>query len=266
MLTLFDKIGVNIMSEVRNKQHHFQKAAMYDTLANYYKYSNPSMHIHYYQKHIHHLNKAIQMIRSEAAEAMEGRVHGAAIRIIHAAPNTQSVDVYLNGTKISKDLPYHGVTDYISLPAGKYQVDIYPAGTMVSTLFSKKIIVKQGHVYTLAASGTTDKLRLFEFEDRLNVPIGKTKLRFIHLSPDAPAIDIAFKQGDVIFSNIAYKQATKYIELTPMPIEAEVRLAGTKNIVLSLPMLELRPNEGYTIVAIGLVDTEPKLEAIIIPH
>lgn len=266
MLTSIDKIGVKAMSETRNKQYYFQKAAMYDALAKYYKYSNPSMHIHYYQKHIHHLNKAVQMLRTETQEVMEGRIHGAAIRIIHAAPDTKSVDVYVNGTKISKDLPFRGVSEYISLPAGKYQVDIYPAGTMVSTLFSKKISVKNGHVYTLAASGTPEKLRLLEFEDRLGVHSGRTKLRFIHLSPDAPAVDIAFKNGDVIFPNISYKHTTNYLELTPMSIEAEVRVTGTKSVVLSLPMLELRPNEAYTVVALGFVEKEPKLEAIVIPH
>lgn len=254
------------MSETRNKQHYFQKAAMYDALAKYYKYSNPSMHIHYYQKHLHHLNKAIQMLRSEAQEAMEGRIHGAAIRIIHAAPGTSNVDVYLNGTRIGKDLPYRGVSEYISLPAGKYQVDIYPAGTMVSTVISKKIIIKNGHVYTFVAGGSTDKLRLLEFEDRPNVPSGRTKIRFIHLAPDAPAVDIATKKGEGIFSNISYKHATNYIELTPMPIEAEIRIAGTNTVILSLPTLELKPNETYTVIAVGLVETEPKLEAIVIPH
>ncbi|MDI3411629.1 hypothetical protein QKW52_21435 [Bacillus sonorensis] len=36
-------------------------------------------------------------------------------------------------------------------------------------------------------------------------------MRFVHLSPDAPALDLAIKKGPVLFANIPFANASHYI-------------------------------------------------------
>ena len=43
-------------------------------------------------------------------------------------------------------------------------------------------------------------MRLLVFENQPRVPINESKVRFIHLSPDTPPLDIAVKDRDVDFS------------------------------------------------------------------
>lgn len=254
------------MSTKRNHHDYFEKAAMYDLLAMYYKYIDPTTHMMYYQKHLKYMHKAIQSYRTDMMPGTNmGGAQPARVRVLHAAPGAGNVDIYVNGNRILRDFPFKQSSNYLSLPAGKYQIDIYPAGNMVSTVISKKVTVEGGRFYTLAAIGQPEKqLRLLAYEDEPRVPAGEAKVRFIHLSPDAPAVDIAVKNRDVIFPNVSYKQATNYLGLSPMTVDLEARVAGTNNVALSLPGVQLRPNEVYTIVAVGLLSGEPELETIVL--
>ncbi|WP_308302513.1 DUF4397 domain-containing protein [Peribacillus deserti] len=240
----------------RDAEHYFQKAAKYDLLASYYKYTNPDLHIQYYSKHLRNLQKAVQGVRTGPAPSR--------VRIIHASPDSPNVDIYVNGMRTMRDVTYKHVSDYLSLPPGRYQIDIYPAGTMVSTVISRKVNVAAGKFYTLAAIGPAKNLRLMPIEDHLFVPSSETKVRFAHFSPDAPSVDLAVKNGDVIFSKAEFRNVTDYVGLTPMTMDLEVRLAGSSTVVLSLPNVRLNPNTAYTILVLGSSKGRPELEAIIV--
>ncbi|WP_044022124.1 DUF4397 domain-containing protein [Bacillus sp. SG-1] len=241
-----------------HREPYLQKAAMYDLLSMYYKYSDPRLHIHYYHKHLKNMQKAIYGTRDRQQS------RPAQVRVLHAVPDAPNVDVYVNGTKALGNLAFKDISEFMALPAGKYHIDIYPAGTSVSTVISKRVTVESGKIYTLAAVGKGNKLQLLPFITDPFVPSGETKVRFIHLSPNAPAVDIAVKKGDVIFPKVSFKQATDYLGLTPMTVNLEVRAAGTKDVALALPNVALKPNQAYTIFAVGLLGETPELEVLMV--
>lgn len=229
------------MPTERNQQWYLQRAAKYDRLAQYFKYIDAAQHIAYYHKHLHCLNQACQLMRTNNtapfADTQQG--HQARVRIFHGSPDAGPIDIYINGTRILKDFSYKGVSSYATLPAGSHQIDIYPAG-MVSALVSRPFITEAGKVYTIAAVGIEANFKLALLEDHPEVSPGETKVRFVHLSHDSPAVDIAVKNRDVVFPNIAFSQASKYIALTPMTVDLEARIAGTQNAVLSFPECNLK--------------------------
>lgn len=245
-----------------NNRPYFEKASMYKMLADYYHYSNPTLHDYYYKKHIKNLQKMIASERSEVT--VSNSEQPAKVRVLHAIPDAPNVDIYVNGTRILKDFPYKKLTDYLPLPKGKYQVDIYPTGNVISTLISRKVEVDNGKLYTLVATGSGKNLRLIPFEDHSNVPQGEAKVRFIHLSPNTPAVDVVVKHSDVVFTNIPYRKATNYLGVTPMTIDLEIRPAGTEKALLALPNVQLQPNTVYSIYAIGLNQGKPPLEGLIL--
>lgn len=254
------------MPTERNQQWYLQKAAKYDLLAQYFKYIDAAQHIAYYHKHLHCLNQAFRMMRTnntvpaeEAHQEQQARV-----RMFHGSLDAGPLDIYINGTQILKDFSYKEASGYAVLPAGKHQIDIYPAGSMVSTLLSRKITAAADNVYTIAAAGSAAKLKHVILEDQPEVPAGETKVRFVHLSDDAPAVDIGVKNRDVVFPNIAFRQASRYMALTPMTVDLEARVAGTPNAVLSIPRVQFKADQAYTLLAVGSVAKEPELEAIII--
>jgi hypothetical protein len=248
------------MSEKRTYSDYLQKAAMYDMLAQFYKYSNPNLHMHYYLKHFKYMNKANNWMRVNASPIQEE----ARIRVLHTSHDAINVDIYINGSRMIKDLPFKHVSNFLALKAGKYHIDIYPSGNMVDSVLNKSISVESGKSYTLATIDHSKKMRLLIYPNQPEVPANEAKVRFIHLSQDSPVMDIAVKDRDVIFPNVSYKQSTEYLGLTPMTVDLETREAGTRNIILPLPKVQFKANEAYTVVFLGLTQDKPELEAIIL--
>ncbi|MEW8986700.1 MAG: hypothetical protein AB2401_06835, partial [Bacillus sp. (in: firmicutes)] len=71
------------MPQKRNGQDYFEKAASYDVMANYYKYLDPSLHIHYYQKHLRALSKAFQAAIAEQRQIEPMTQSHGIIRVLH---------------------------------------------------------------------------------------------------------------------------------------------------------------------------------------
>lgn len=252
------------MASSRNENDYLHKAAMYSLLADYYKYQDPNLHVMFYHKHIRNMKKALQMMRNDTVPAIRLPVIDAKLRFLHASPGVKDVDIYINGSRVLRDFAYKDSSSHMQLSPGKYQIDIYPAGDMVSTVISKKITVEPGRIYTAAMAGIEPKLKLIVLEDQPQTHVGETKIRFIHLSPDAPAVDITALNGDIIFPDVAFKQATTYLALTPMTVTLEARIAGTKNTVMKIPDLKLKPNNAYSLVAVGTVKGEPPLGILLL--
>lgn len=245
-----------------HNRNYFEKASMYKMLADYYQYSNPDLHDYYYKKHVNNLQKILSSQRSE--NSLNTTITPAKVRIFHAAPDAPNVDVYINGTRILKDFSYKEATDYLTLPPGKYQIDVYPTGNMTTTVISRKVQVGSGKLYTMAIAGIAKNLRLIPHEDFPYVPQGEAKIRFINLSPDTAQVDFAVKNSDIVFPNVSFRKNTDYINVTPMQVDFEIRTAGTKEIALSLPDVTLQPNTTYTVYLIGLSDGTPPLEGLIL--
>lgn len=252
------------LSNLRNHEDYIEKAVRYDSLAHYYKYLDPTMHIHYYQKHLRYMKKAMSSLRAESVANYYQSHSPARIRISHASPDAPNVDVYINGNRILREFSFKETSNYLSLPAGKYQVDIYPAGDMVSTVLSRKLTVEAGKPYTVFAADSVEKLKLVVLEDHPSVPFGESKVRFIHLSPDNQPVDIAVKNGDVVFHNIEFRSASDYLALSPLTVDLEVRATGTKDVLLPLPQVTFQSNQVYTLVAAGLSNGEPSIQPIIL--
>ncbi|WP_066256834.1 DUF4397 domain-containing protein [Neobacillus drentensis] len=246
------------MSEKRTHSDYLQKAAMYELLAQFYKYTSPNLHMQYYLKHIKYMNKALYFMRTTPQPVqLEAKV-----RFLHTSPDSPNIDVYIDGKRTIKDLPFKNVSAVLPLTAGKHHIDIYPTGNMVDSVLNKKITVEPGKSYTLAAIDSVKKMRLLVFENQPRVPVNESKVRFIHLSPDTPPFDIAVKDRDVVFPKVSYKQATEYLGLTPMTVNLEAREADTKTVLLAMPRVQFLPNESYTIVLLGMTSNEPELQFI----
>lgn len=244
------------MSEKRNSFDYIHKSAIYDLLAQFYKYTNQNLHIHFYLKHCKYMNKALQ------SRNIIQPNHAAMVRFLHTSPDAPNIDIYVNGQLTLKNLLFKQISNYFSLKAGKYHIDIYPTGNMVDSVLNKNITVESGKSYTLAAIDPVKKLRLLVYGNQPEVPVNESKIRFIHLSATTVALDIAVKDRDVVFPNVSYKQATDYLGLTPMTVDLELREAGSKNVILSMPKAKFKPNETYSIVFIATSKDEP--EAIVI--
>ena len=190
----------------------------------------------------------------------------ARVRVIHASPDAPAVDVLVNGSDVFTDTAFGDITDYTVVPAGTYTVTLEPA-VGGAPVFTETLVVEGGTDYTVAAAGTfatTDAVafELLPLVDDNRVPaLNKSRVRFVHLSPDGPAVDIAVTDGPILFSSIGYKEVGDYVEIAAGTYDVEVRLAGTQ-VALLTDSVTASPNNVYTAFAIGLAFGTPPVQAL----
>lgn len=87
-------------------------------------------------------------------------------------------------------------------------------------------------------------------------------IRVIHLAQNAPAIDTTLPDDTILFVDTKYKQVTDYKRIGINNNTFQLRVTGTNNIILTVPNLNFRPNNYYTLYVIGRIDGMPRLDAV----
>ncbi|QEK12781.1 DUF4397 domain-containing protein [Crassaminicella thermophila] len=185
------------------------------------------------------------------------------VRIFHASPDTPTVDVYASGKLIAKNLKYKQFTKYLPFIPGKYSILVFPAGTTTTPIINTSLDVMPNSNYTVAITGMFKNIKPLVVLDTAS-PIlpGKSQLKFVHLSPNTPMIDITLSDGTILFRNIEFKEISPNLMISPNNYTIQIRLAGTNKIILNAPNQLIKPNRYYTIYAVGLLNAKPPLQII----
>jgi len=185
-------------------------------------------------------------------------------RLLHASYDAPAVDVYANGSIVARNLNYRGFTEYLRVPGGQYRIDVFPAGQTQNAVLSATINLIPRTIQTIAITDRLASLSLFPIlSPSMPVPQGSLYLRFVHLSPDSPSVDVTLPSGAMLFQNTGYRQITNYTLVRPGNYTFLFRPTGTNNIILTVPNINLLPNRFYTIYLIGLSRGRPSLQVLI---
>lgn len=172
---------------------------------------------------------------------------------IHASPDAPGVDLYLDGVKVGSGLEYPNNTGYLPVRKGTRNIKVNVANT-TTTVINANLPVTAGMSYSVFATDSVSQISPLVLVDDLSRPApGKAHVRFVHLSPNAPAVDVALQGGDVVFGNKAFREYTAFTPLNAGTYDLEVRVAGTSNSVLPLPGITLEAGKIYTVFAKGFV-------------
>ncbi|GJQ63346.1 MAG: hypothetical protein SCALA702_23990 [Melioribacteraceae bacterium] len=191
------------------------------------------------------------------------------VMVVHAVPDAPEVDLLVNDNVAGQNLPYLNNTDYLSISAGIQNIKVNVAGTMTSVI-DADVRFNAYKNYSVYATGDVNNIEPLVIEDDLTKPAaGKAHVRFIHLSPDAPAVDITLTNGTVVFGNNAFKEYTAFTPLDAGTYDLQVRVAGTDNVVLNLDGTVIEDGKIYSVIAKGFVagsDDQELRANIIVNH
>ena len=209
----------------------------------------------------------------------------AAINAVHASPDAPNVDVYVNGVRVLDDVAFRDISDYLVLLEGEYRVQIVPladAGEDDDTdesdaddaadesadnddvdletdaVIDEEVSVPAG-VATAAVVGEVrddaeQELELLLLEvDLDDLADDESRVRAVHASPDAPAVDIA-ADGDVVVEDLAFGEDAT-VDVPEGEYELEVRPAGEDDAVAEFD-IELDAGVVYSAYAVGYLDPE----------
>lgn len=189
---------------------------------------------------------------------------GPHVRVVHASPDAPAVDVWADGSPAFRNAPFTGITAYAELTPGMHNFKVVPAGATEPVVIDANLDLQANADYTIVALDTLANIEPLVLADNNSLPeAGKAHVRFVHASPDAPAVDIAVAGGPVLFGSVAFKDATGYLPVDAGTYDLEARLAGTESVALSVPNVTLEEGSVYTIYAMGFASgNDPALTAV----
>ena len=178
----------------------------------------------------------------------------AMVRVAHLSPDAPNVDVWVDSSKILTNVSFKAVSGYLELTEGAHQVAVTPTGATTPKVIDASVTLEGGKAYTVAATGLLASIQPLVLVDDLVPPAsGQAKVRFVHTSPGAPAVDIAVRASAVVFSNVAFRGFDGYDALPTGLYDLDVRLAGTSTVALPVDDVSFTAGYNYTVFAVGLV-------------
>lgn len=172
------------------------------------------------------------------------------VRFLHAVPNGETVDVYVNGVPFFNDLDFTKFTPYMYLPKGTYTVEVFNEDTVENPLVMQELDINNDELLTVAIIIDNGAVKLLPIkEDKELAPGKQSKVRFVHLVPNGRDVNISLG-GNQAFENVKYMDATKYELLDPGEYDTDVA-SSINNDVINSSQIKINPNRIYTFYAIG---------------
>jgi len=205
------------------------------------------------------------------------------VRVAHASPDAPDVDVFVDDEKVLEDVEYTDVSGYLELSAGTYEVTVAAASDAeepddAETVVFQEDVTLEAEDYTVAAIGelepevSDEEFRVAIYEDDLDELDEDTgRVRIVHASPDAPAVDVRVVDDDgstvvTLAEDIEFGEAGENVEADAGTYSVAVFPAGADEdleAVLGPTDVEVRDGEVLTVFAEGFLTDEPELELVL---
>jgi Domain of unknown function (DUF4397) len=203
---------------------------------------------------------------SVPAGAQQGE---ALARIGHFSRVTGAADVYVDGERRFGPVPFRAISDYLRLDPGAHEFAIRAAGAAADAepLAATTVDLAAGEASTVAVVGAKGRLRFFTAKDDLSPPpAGMAKVRGMHVSPEAPAIDVRTAGGPMLFRKLTFPSASRYVTIPPGEYEVEMLASGTDRVLVRVGGLRVPAGGVFTVVGAGNarddIATFPVVDAI----
>lgn len=174
------------------------------------------------------------------------------LRVINASPTLSTFDAYVNAAKTNTaPLPFGGTIKYGQLAPNQYEVKITVAND-IDPLFTKSVTLAKDLAYSyylIDKGANLDGLLITDVMS--NTAVDKAYVKFINLSPDAPALSLNILDGASLASNKAYKTTSEFVAVDVKTQTFQIKDAAGV-VKASLVDEQIQGGRYYTIIARGL--------------
>jgi hypothetical protein len=164
----------------------------------------------------------------------------ARFRVLHASPDAPAVDVYVNRTRVGRNLLYTQFSGDWHFPATTAVVRVFTAGSPSNgtPLVQRTVTFEIGQTYTLVVTGLAQQpatpLDVLTFQDPPRPPAGTTTIRMAHVAPGIANVDLFSAANEPFILDVAYTQA-KSVEKPAGSYSLQVRLTGQPTPLFDIP-------------------------------
>ncbi|MEM9154545.1 MAG: DUF4397 domain-containing protein [Cyanobacteria bacterium P01_F01_bin.33] len=187
------------------------------------------------------------------------------VRAVHAVPDGPEVDLFVNDNELFANVSFFSATNFAEAPAGDVTVEVFvsdpPGGDPIVSETINDVPADASQTVTVAGLvnpvGNQQPLQVDVFTDDLETTVDSAELRIIHLSPDAPGVDVRLGDNDPdgqLLATLNFGEATpENIVVPPDTYTVTIFEAGTATAVLTQTLPEVFADENFTIYAVGLL-------------
>jgi len=182
------------------------------------------------------------------------------IRLVNASPDAPALDFYFNQTKTISSLKFKGISEYTEIADGNYDVKGFASpsdGTGTPVIELPGFTVNSGSFTTIVTVGLmkNKSVAILPLSDNnwLTSDGNKVKVRFIHGSPDAPAVNVEGNGVGDVFNNISFKSIGNYVTTTAGPFTLTVKTTDDPSKVVLISTLDLQAGKVYSVFVVGEV-------------
>lgn len=146
-----------------------------------------------------------------------------------------------------------------------FKIEVFPAGEGEdsSPVLDTELVVSASERLTIPIIGTLPDISLLPLQERFQGwGPSDSIIRFAHLSPNTPRVDVTLPDGTKWFSDVGYKQVTDYRVIIPGDYDLQVRQTSEEETILTTDTFMFNKGNSYTVYAVGLLGEEPPLEMI----
>ena len=174
--------------------------------------------------------------------------------VVNASPSSGDLFFYADSNQVNANgLGYDESAGYFNFYTGDRTLTL--KNTSGDDLATAEITLEGGEYFSAFAVNTFDNIELVTYRDSLVYPPqGKALVRFINLSPDAPAVNIdAVTPAQNYAANLEFKQATGFMALTPGIYSFTFTNTATEEGIYTKEAVEIMAGRIYTIYTKGFI-------------
>lgn len=174
------------------------------------------------------------------------------VSIYHASPDAPAFDILVDGRVINRNpFDYTSYSGYLNFFTGQREIQfniVNADNAVIDTTFN----LEDGKAYSLFAIDRFPEVEALLVVDSAGTPAqGKAMVRFVHLSPDAPAFDVALNETTPLFAGMAFRESSDFQEIDADTYTINLKNEGQAETELSVDDVEILPGRFYTIVTRG---------------
>jgi Domain of unknown function (DUF4397) len=180
----------------------------------------------------------------------------AEFKVLNASTAGTALNVLVNGAIALSNIPYQGVSNYVTTLAGSSTFTVQATATPGANLLTLVTTLASATDTSLVLSGPPGGLiPLVLSDNNLPPPALNARVRFVNVSPGLGPIDVYINFSQQT-AGLVENSASRYINETAdgtvgTAYEFDFNIAGTTTPVLKLPGVTIIAGHTYTIYVVG---------------